>query len=89
MSETVVHVEFFGPFRSFGSGLELPVDGETRFFEVVGLLSERYGQEFGQRSLDSRSTVIHNREVVDRDKNADFTIAPGDRLAFGLLLGGG
>ncbi len=84
-----MHVEFFGPFRAFGKGLELAVDGETRFLVVVDMLSERYGEDFAQRSLNPHSTVIHNREVVDRDKTADFTIAPGDRLAFGLLLGGG
>ena len=89
MSEKAVSIEFFGPFREFGRGLELEIEGETTFLEVVGLLSEEFGAAFEQRSLNSHSTVIHNRKVVDRDITANFTIAPGDRLAFGLLLGGG
>ncbi len=89
MSDTIVHVEFFGPFREFGRGLELEVSGETDFLEVVSRLAARFGEAFEQRSLNAASTVIHNRVVVDRDKKANFTIAPGDKLAFGLLLGGG
>lgn len=89
VSEKAVSIEFFGPFREFGRGLELEIAGETTFLEVVRLLSEKFGEAFEQRSLNSHSTIIHNRKVVDRDKTANFTIAPGDRLAFGLLLGGG
>ncbi len=89
MSDMTLTVEFYGPFREFGKGLELELAGDTTFKEVVGLLKERLGEGFEQRSLNAQSTVIHNRIVVDRDKTADFSIAPGDRLAFGLLLGGG
>jgi molybdopterin converting factor small subunit len=89
VSETAVSIEFFGPFREFGKGLELEVSGETTFLELVHLLAARFGEAFEQRSLNAHSTVIHNRKVVDRDMMANFTIAPGDRLAFGLLLGGG
>ncbi len=89
MSDRSLTVEFYGPFREFGKGLELEVAGETTFLEVVKALTQRLGEGFEQRSLNAASTVIHNRVVVDRDKNADFPIVPGDRLAFGLLLGGG
>ncbi len=89
MGETAVHIEFYGPFREYGKGLELKTEGDTTFLEVVRLLGARFGEAFTQRSLNPHSTVIHNRVVVDREKTADFTIAPGDSLAFGLLLGGG
>lgn len=85
----VVKVELFGPFRAFGSPIEVPVEGEISFDELVELLAVRVGAGFAARARKKNTTFILNNGVVPRNTLCEVEISPGDRVAFALLLGGG
>ncbi|MHB8781496.1 MAG: ubiquitin family protein [Candidatus Geothermincolia bacterium] len=84
-----VLVELFGPFREYGKAVELEVDDELSLDEFLYRLTEKLGADFAGRAASFRNTIIHNRTVVDREREGELTISSGDRVAFGLLLGGG
>jgi molybdopterin converting factor small subunit len=84
-----VAVDFFGPFRAFGKGTELEIDGDVAFEELVTSLSEALGPAFRERAEKKNTTFILNNKIVARDRLGDIRIAPGDRVAFALLMGGG
>lgn len=85
----MVEVEFFGPFRTFGSRLELKVPGEVSFEKLVGLLEERVDSGFAERAAKKNTTFIVNRKVVSPEVLGEVRVRPGDRVAFALLMGGG
>lgn len=85
----VVKVELFGPFRAFGSRVEVPVGGDISFDELVELLEERVGAGFAERARKKNTTFILNNRIVGRKALGEVEISPGDRVAFGLLIGGG
>lgn len=85
----VVKVELFGPFRAFGSPIEVPVEGDISFDELVELLEARVGAAFAERARKKNTTFILNNRVVPRNTLCEVEISPGNRVAFALLLGGG
>jgi hypothetical protein len=87
--DRVVRVEFFGPFRAFGSEVEVPVASEVSFDELVSLLEERVGPGFADRAGKQNTTFILDRKIVPPHRLGEVRVGPGDRAAFGLLLGGG
>jgi len=84
-----VTVEFFGPFREFGKNLELPVEGELTFDEIINRLEVELGESFRERALKKNTTYILNNQVVEKKVLSVLRISPGDRLAFALIIGGG
>lgn len=82
-------VEFFGPFREFGKGLELPLIEDIGFEELVSRLEERFGESFTQRAHMRNTTYILNNRVIDRKGIGTIRISAGDRFAFALVIGGG
>jgi molybdopterin converting factor small subunit len=93
-SETVgekgkIVVEFYGPFREYGKGLELAVENDLTFNELLEALEERLGLSFMERACKENSTYIVNNRIINRRNLDKIRISPGDRVAFALLIGGG
>lgn len=84
-----VEVDLFGPFRDYGSRIELEVPGEVSFEALVGLIDRRVGSGFAERARKKNTTFIVNRKVVSPDALGSVLVRPGDRVAFALLIGGG
>jgi molybdopterin converting factor small subunit len=84
-----VKIEFFGPFRKFGKCLELPSERELTFDELISRLAEELGESFRERALMKNTTCILNNKVIERKGLGEVRIAPGDRVAFALIMGGG
>ena len=85
----MISVEFFGPFRPFGKGAEVPAAGPISFDQLVEALVERFGEPFGRRARMRNTTLIVNNRVV-RTRDIEKTeVGPGDRVSFALLVGGG
>jgi len=87
--EGKVTVEFFGPFRVFGKGLELDLEGEVTYQEFLEMLVAVLGSDFRERAEKKNTTIIINKKVIDLETASGTTIRPGDRVAFALLVGGG
>jgi molybdopterin converting factor small subunit len=84
-----VRVEFFGPFRKYGSVLDLEVQGELKFGELLSRIAGEVGADFEKKASSSNTTFIVDDKIVDRKKLDDTRVRPGDKVAFALLLGGG
>lgn len=84
-----VTVEFFGPFRAFGKGLELELEGEVAYDEFLERLVSVLGESFKERAEKKNTTFILNRKVVGRKAAGKARVRPGDTVAFALLIGGG
>ena len=84
-----VKVEFFGPFREFGSGMDLVVEGDLTFEQLLDRLVQELGEAFRGRALKRNTTYILNNKVIRRKGLSELRISPGDRMAFALVLGGG
>ena len=84
-----VAVDLFGPFRAFGKELELDLDAEVTYEELMSRLESSLGEPFAERARSRNTTFILNNRIVARDRLGVVRIGPGDRVAFALLLGGG
>ena len=84
-----VKVEFFGPFRKYGSVLDLEVEGELTYGELVSRIADEVGADFEKKASASNTTFVVDDRIVDRQKLDDTSVRPGDKVAFALLLGGG
>ena len=84
-----VTIEFFGPFREFGKNLELPVEKELTFDELINRLEKELGESFRDRALKRNTTYILNNRIVEKRVLSALRVSPGDRLAFALIIGGG
>ena len=82
-------VEFFGPFRKYGKKADISCSSDLSFPELVKVIEQSVGQGFARRAMASNVTYILNDKIVSREKLGDTKVAPGDRVAFALLLGGG
>lgn len=87
--ENTVKIELFGPFRKFGAGLELALEGSVRFEELLAAIEADLGPDFGERARLNNTTVIVNNKIASRGSLETLEIVPGDRVAFALLMGGG
>jgi molybdopterin converting factor small subunit len=85
----IITVEFFGPFREFGSKLEVPVSGPAGYRELLAKLETELGADFTSRAAKKNTTVIVNNRIASKKSLETLAVEPGDKVAFALLLGGG
>jgi molybdopterin converting factor small subunit len=84
-----IRVEFFGPFREFGTELELSLEGELGYQEIIDRLAGELGEAFRERAMKRNTTFILNKNVIRRKGLSEIRMKPGDQIAFALVLGGG
>jgi molybdopterin converting factor small subunit len=84
-----IRVEFFGPFREFGTELELSLEGEVGFQELIDRLAAELGEAFRERAMKRNTTFILNKNSIRRKGWSEIRMKPGDHVAFALILGGG
>jgi len=84
-----ITIEFFGPFRRFGTERDLVVNGPVGFAELLDTLTAVLGPEFAEQAGRRNTTVIVNNRIASRQSLVTLEIEPGDKVAFALLLGGG
>jgi molybdopterin converting factor small subunit len=87
--QSEVRVEFFGPFREFGTERLLALEGPVLYGELVRSLAGELGPGFAERAGMKNTTVIVNNKIASKRSLETLEVKPGDRVAFALLLGGG